>query len=79
MLRRKSSKKDKAPKAKKEKKPKQKRAKKEKKPKKPKAAREGVVVAKPGFNVYTTLLLISLLSLCLACLVLGLELQRFGN
>ncbi len=76
MLRRKSSKdkKAKAPKAKKAKAPKAKKVKKEKV-----AAGEGVVVAKPGFNIYTSMLLVALLSLCIGCIVLGMELQRFGR
>lgn len=78
MLRRKSSKgkKPKAPKAKKAKTPKAKKA----KARKVKvAAGEGVVVAKPGFNIYTSMLLVSLLSLLIGCIVLVLEWQRFGR
>ena len=79
MLRRKSSKDKKttAHQAKKEKTPKAKKSKAVKKPKV--RAGEGVIVAKPGFDIYTTMLLVSLLSLCLACIVLGLELQRFSR
>ena len=81
MLRRKSSKakKAKTPKAKKVKAPKAKKTKAPKSKKEKVAASEGVVVAKPGFNIYTSMLLVALLSLCIGCIVLGLEWQRFGR
>ena len=67
-------KKEKAPKAKKEKPKKQPKAKKPKKPKK-----EGVVVAKQKNNIYTVLLLLSLVANVVAVLLLFLELNNYGG
>lgn len=58
------------------------------KPKKPKKAKakakkpsggSGVAVEKPGLNVYTVMLLLSLLAITIACILLYMELGQYGG
>jgi len=56
------------------KKPKKKKVKKAKKAKAP-----GVAVEKPGMNVYTIMLMISLAAISVACLLLWMELGTYGD
>lgn len=76
MFKRKSAK-DKPAKPKKSKKTKVK-GKKEKKPKAVKA-KSDIVVQKPDTDVYTVMLIISFISILTACLLLYLELARYGS
>jgi len=60
------------------------KVKKEKKPKaaktpKAKKVKSDIVVQKPDTDVYTVMLIISLISILTACLLLYLELARYGN
>lgn len=53
--------------------------KKPKKKKVKKAKAPGVAVEKPGMNVYTIMLMISLAAISLACLLLWMELGTYGD
>lgn len=74
-------KKDKAAKAEKKAKPKKAKAKKAKKTKtkKSKSSSPAVALEKPGMNVYTVMLMLALLAMTVACMVLYMELGRFGD
>jgi len=68
------------PKARKEKSPRQRKGKrnKEARPSKTSAAR-GVYVARAPSDIFTTLLALSLLALCVGCLLLWIEIYRYGG
>ena len=63
-----------------DKKAKAKRPKPDKKAKKSKAKKKpSVPIRKPDTDIYTVLLLLSFLAVCIACLLLWLELGRYGS
>ena len=39
----------------------------------------GVIVEKPRSNIYTVMLILSLLAICTACVLLWLELSSYGS
>ena len=57
---------------------KKKKKKKKQKPKKA-AKTSGVAVQKPGFNVYTMMLILSLIAITTACILLYMELGTYGG
>lgn len=44
-----------------------------------KKKKSGVLVEKPGMNVYTVMLMISLAALSIACILLYLEMSPYGS
>ncbi len=45
----------------------------------PQTSSKGVVVEKPGMNIYTVMLILSLVCISLACLLLWSELRSYGD
>ena len=78
MFKRKSAKKEKPAKAKKSKKEKAAKPKKAKKEKTPRV-KSDIVVQKPDTDVYTVMLIIAFISILTACLLLYIELSRYGS
>lgn len=78
MFKRKSDKKDKPAKAAKPKKSKKTKAAKPKKEKKPRV-KSDIVVQKPDTDVYTVMLIIAFIGILTACLLLYIELSRYGS
>lgn len=43
------------------------------------SSKSGVVVQKPGMNIYTVMLILALLAVMTACILLYLELRSYGS